>query len=340
MLHPLAPAPHPGTGPLVYLTSALEQRMREATKSTPYLPTAALLHAMYAAYSRQAVSSNTEFMARLKTDVASTVASLVEGGVSKNNFILAWNFGASYRRLWNAHQEHNETLGPAFEAWAEEREAKQWDIPDDGRTPAYFSVGEDLGKVLTFYATTFGDIFTPGNSIRSFVAKSIDPSITALYARLPNGALIEISWFEALPVPAPPFKREFHLELHRRGWRGAPKNILSLRPTEQCALLSFQNFLSHEPILINVPILDGGWILLGHLRRFLKKHGVVAPKGCVMMRSSTVNPSCLIEASWAEPVPVPPGSSIFLTYSIFCGACILLEPNRTLTTKQHFCTSA
>ncbi|KAL1743155.1 hypothetical protein HDZ31DRAFT_41598 [Schizophyllum fasciatum] len=340
MLHPLAPAPRPGVAPLVYERSALERQMREATKSTPYLPTAALLHAMYAAYSRQAVSSDTEFMARLKRDVASTTASLVEGGVSDNNFILAWNFGASYRRLWNTYQQHNEAAGPAFAAWAKEREARQWDMPDDGQTPAYFSVGEDLAKVLTLYATTFGDIFTPGNSIRSFVAKGVDPSITALYARLPNGALLEISWFEALPVPAPPFKREFHLELHRRGWKDAPKHTLSMRPTTQHALLSFQNFLSHTPILINVPILEGGWILLGHLRRFLNKHGVNAPSGCIIMRCSTVNPSCLIEASWTEPVPVPPNSSIFLTYNIFCGACILMEPNRTLTTTHHFCTSA
>ncbi|KAL1739528.1 hypothetical protein HDZ31DRAFT_49247 [Schizophyllum fasciatum] len=339
---PSIPAPPASSPPVVYFRSNLELRLREEIKSTPYLFIALLLHFLYRpSFSRRhslSSAGDTEFIKSAKAEVATTVAEL-KRREGCNDFIVKWRFGNSYRRLWKEQQMRNEGSPKDLLAWVDEWEVFQWGVPDEEALRVTIHVGGDLAKPLTFAleCKAFDDVFTPANILRRLACRGVEPSVTSIYLRLPNGAMLEISWFEAIPAPASPWSRELHLELHSRGWRHSPKNTIHHRPTGRFVLLLFFNFLSDVPNRVQAPVLEGGWLVLAHALPFLRGQGVKLPKGCIVMRRSAVNPSCLIEASLADPIALPEKEPSFLSFHILCGKCMHVEPIRTHAAKHHFC---
>ncbi|KAL1743150.1 hypothetical protein HDZ31DRAFT_41589 [Schizophyllum fasciatum] len=336
---PLLPPPPDDMLVIEYSRSNLEVCMRQEIKRAPYLWIGLLLHFLRSPSCRQgSAAGDSEFIASAKAEVATAVEEL-KRRENCNDFIAGWTLGNSYRRLWKEHQGYGENLSPTILSWVDEWEARQWGIPEEETLRVVFHVGGDLAKTLALECKAFDDVFTPANIMRRLVCEGIEPSVTSVHTRLPNNAALEVSWFEAIPVPAPPFKRELQFELHGRGWRHASRNVIPPRPTGHSLLLAFFNILSDNPIYVQAPILEGGWILLDYARQALRARGIRLPKGCIVMRRSVVNPSCLIEANMGDPIALPSKAPPFLTFHILCGKCARMEPFRTLSARHHFCNA-
>ncbi|KAI5824357.1 hypothetical protein K523DRAFT_253309 [Schizophyllum commune Tattone D] len=334
------PPPRSNLKPCTYRHADLERRIRDEIGRTSYINVGLLLHSLWdGGYMRDSTCTTTEFFERVQRDVKYLASTTREGQweAPAGAFFVHWKFGRAYRTLWQEHKTKNALTGPATDVWAREEASGQSGIQDEGLTAVFFHVCADLAKMLTLQAKTYLDIFIPGNIMRRLVAKAVDPNVIAIYARLPNGALLHISWYEALPVPQPPFKREIHLELHAKVWH-PPTITLTHRALGKTAICFFYNKLSDEPLGFYFPILEGGWIELGPSRRFLKAHGVRWNKNTIIMRSSTVNPASMLEATWNDPIPVPEENVYCVVFRLYCSKCLLMEPFRALHTNRHFCT--
>lgn len=108
-------------------------------------------------------------------------------------------------------------------------------------------------QTLTLQAKTHMEVFIVGNVLRRLVVKGVDPANTSVFTKLPNGALLRVHWYDALPVPAPPFNRIIELELHCRTWR-APVVTRTHRSTGRTVLCAFYNKVrlkrDHAPLLL------------------------------------------------------------------------------------------
>ncbi|KAL1698572.1 hypothetical protein EV121DRAFT_217957 [Schizophyllum commune] len=336
------PPPRKAKSNTIVLRSHLERRLREERHQTPHIFHGLLIHALWEnGYARDALASDAEFVELVKRDVERIKDQLCASlpGVLMDDFHVNWRFGDTYHKLWKAHQVYLSSFPPPTKAWAEEETRAQGGMQDEGRTTVYFHVGADLAQTLTLQADTFEDVFIVGNVLRRLVAKGVDPSNASLFVRLPNGALLQINWYDALPVPAPPFERVIELELHRRVWR-APATLLTRQPTGRTYLCAFYTKFSDQPLFFDLPVLEGGWIELALARRFLRENSVRDGGNTIILRGSSVNPSCQMEATWIDPIPIPPESKFVLVFRFFCRKCLLKDAARAHGARAHFCNAA
>ncbi|KAL1741681.1 hypothetical protein HDZ31DRAFT_44896 [Schizophyllum fasciatum] len=332
---PAPVAPKPST---VILRSDLERRLRKESKAMPHIFHGLLIHSLWpGGYSREALSSTSEFVQVVKQHVVEVEASLRASlpDVLLDRFQLIYRFGAAYRRLWKERQEEASDT-PPLEEWAEEDAQRQGGMRDDECTAVHFHVGADLAKTLTLHARTYMEVFIVGNVLRQLVAKGLDPSNASLWVRLPNGSVMNISWYDSLPVPAPPFERVIHLELRSRAWRA--QATLSHRSTGRHLLCAFYNQFSNTPHFFHLPIMEGSWLELSQARSFLIKNGIDKDKrSTIILHGSSVNPSCQLEMTWDDPIPLPPGNEFAIVFRLVCRDCLMMEPLRTICAKAHFC---
>ena len=65
--------------------------------------------------------------------------------------------------------------------------------------------------------------------------------------------------------------------------------------------------------------------------------GVEQDEDAVILRGSTLNPSCQLEAHWEDPIAVPPQCEFALVFRFVCKACLLADSLHALRAKSHLC---
>ncbi|KAL1657576.1 hypothetical protein GGF50DRAFT_68720, partial [Schizophyllum commune] len=181
-------------------------------------------------------------------------------------------------------------------------------------------------------------IFVPGNKVAFLVLAGIDPTKQDLYLRLPNGALLQISWWEPIAAPKPEIQQRVQLEVHIRDWPHKPVHLIPAVPSAQHAQCWF--YCLNNPttaIILWIPVLVGNWVVLANHMSVLNAKGIVAGPRTVVVRNEPTRTRALVPTSLWEPVAVRTFAPPIIVWRILCRACYRKDPQQAYSAAAHFC---
>ncbi|KAL1750033.1 hypothetical protein FB107DRAFT_280035 [Schizophyllum commune] len=192
-------------------------------------------------------------------------------------------------------QSEAEFEGP--QAWAQQDEIS-----------VFYHVDEDMGEAreVTRRTTTVLNMYVPANGVSWLVSHDLDPGKSDLYLRLENGALVKISWWETIPAPLPGSTEAIHLEVHGRCWPQRPITVIRPIATAQCVECEFYALHSAIPLVIWLPVLEGGWVVPSHYRDILAQNGLREDATTLIVYGEPRRTNALKPTTLSQPVAINP----------------------------------
>ncbi|KAL1658385.1 hypothetical protein GGF50DRAFT_120916 [Schizophyllum commune] len=335
----------PGLCPYKMESSMSQSRIIRAGASYPYsIQTAAFCVAMTGLFGRNSGMTEIDFVRRLKIELLDMEANFHQPkriAVRHQHIILPMLWSRKAREL-RAEVLHYISESPECYQW-EANELSQDGPAEWGCSYActlLFHVGADVGqaRTLTLKARPLLDTVVPGNRVAFFLKSGIDPGKHDLYQRLPNNALLQISWWEPLAAPKPEINQPIHLEVHIRNWPGKRVHLIPAKATAQHAQCWF--YCLNNPttaVILWVPVLEGNWVVLANHMSVLNAKGVIAGRGTVVVRNEPTRTRALIPTGLFEPVAVRTFCPPIIVWRILCRKCYSKDPKRAYSSTAHFC---
>ncbi|KAL1713848.1 hypothetical protein EV715DRAFT_295730 [Schizophyllum commune] len=252
-------------------------------------------------------------------------------------------------RLSSLHSDLRAKVKAQIKDPAEEAQWRQSEAEFEG--PAAWSqkdeivvryhVGEDMGQArdVVRRTTTVLNMYIPANAVSWLVSQDLDPGKSDLYLRLENGALVKISWWETIPAPLPGAAEEIHLEVHARCWPQRPVNVIRPIATAQCVECEFYALHSAIPLVVWLPVLEGGWVIPSHYRDLLAHNGLRENAATLIVHGEPRRTKALKPTTLSQPVAVSsvPARASILVWRALCAKCYVARPQEAFFSTHHFC---